>query len=444
MERRVRRLDLRNLTARTGWVTSLDRFRYVTGLAFALLTVGVVTTLSNTVRPLSFLLFPPLAAAAYRLFAHPGEASSSPRGIVLGLTSGAVGGWAAVTVAYPVFGRPPTDTFAVSVPAAVLSILFTGVLLWLLDVELAPSYAVGLLVLLLDIPPEIYVLNVAGASMLVAGTFLGWQRWVYDRRAERLYGVSASRGNILVPVRPGDDDAVARFGARIAASDAASKLLLAGVADGADAGTGARDRLEDLATRIETEDGVSCEVAANDAEIDSWENPIRRLARETNADLVVVPYETDDGERLARFIRRLFRSDVDVIVARLSGSRARWSRVLVSVHRAGRIAHAMVEYARQLAGESGRVSICTCISDERERRAAETMCANLAEAFAGEFETRVANEPVESYLADNGPRYDLVCVGAATDRAPASRFLSPPTFQRLRSLDCDLAIVHRG
>lgn len=58
-ERRVRRLDLRNLAARTGWVTSLDRFRYATGIAFALLTVGVVTALSNTARPLSFLLSPP-------------------------------------------------------------------------------------------------------------------------------------------------------------------------------------------------------------------------------------------------------------------------------------------------------------------------------------------------------------------------------------------------
>lgn len=133
-----------------------------------------------------------------------------------------------------------------------------------------------------------------------------------------------------------------------------------------------------------------------------------------------------------------------MIVTRLSGSNAEWSRIMVSVQRAGRIAHSMIEYARQLAGQSGHVSICTCISDERERRVAERMSANLAETFAGEFETRVANDRVESLLADNGPRYDLVCVGAGTDRAPASRFLSPPIFQRLQDLDCDLAIVHRS
>lgn len=439
LERRVRRLDLRNLTTRAGWVTSINRFRYATGLAFALLTIGIVTALSNTAELLSFLLFPPLAAATYELFAHPGDTSSSPRNLVLGLTSGAVAGWAAVTIVHPIFGQPPVDTFTVSVPAAVLTVLFTGILLWLFDIDLAPPFAVGLLVLLLDIPPEIYVLNVAGASLLVAVAFHGWQQWVYDRRAEQLYGITSSRGNVLVPVRPTDDDDVARFGAQIAASDDASKLLLAGVSDGSDS----RNRIDGLATTIETEDDVPCEVVTSGTEMDSWENPIYRLARETNADLIVVPYKTENG-RLARFIRHLFRSNVDVIVVRLSGSKTRWPRILVSVQRAGRIAHSMVEYARQLAGQSGRVSICTCISDERELRAAETMCANLAEAFAGEFETRVANEPVESYLADNGPRYDLVCVGAGTDRAPASRFLAPPTFQRLQNIDCDLAIVHRN
>ncbi|MFB6236274.1 MAG: HPP family protein [Halopenitus sp.] len=426
-------------------MTRLDRFRYATGLASALVVMGVVTALSNTTELLSFLLFPPLAAATYQLFAHPGEASSSPRNLVLGLTSGAIGGWAGVAVARGLFELPAAEPFVVSVPAAILTILFTGVLLWFVDADLAPSFAAGLLVLLLDVSPLIYVLNVAGASLLVAVAFHGWQQIVYDRRAERLFGISSSRGNVLVPVRSAADEAVIRFGARIAASDDAAKLLLARVDDGG--GTGDADvsdeELAQLRDSVESEIGVDCEVITDDESGDVALSALSRLAQETNTDLVVVPYETA-GDRLAPFIRRLFRGDADVIVTRLSGSRTEWSRILVSVQRAGRIAHSMIEYARQLAGQSGHVSISTCISDERERRAAERMSANLAEAFAGGFETRVANDWVESFLADNGPQYDLVCVGAGTDRAPASRFLSPPTFQRLEDLDADLAIVHRN
>ncbi len=443
VQRRIRRFDLNTLLSRTGWVTRLDRFRYATGLVSALAVIGVVTALSNTTKLLSFLLFPPLAAATYQLFAHPGEASSSPRNLVLGLTSGAVSGWAGVAVARRLFELPSAEPFVVSVPAAVLTILFTGVLLWFVDADLAPSFAAGLLVLLLDVSPAIYVLNVAGASLLVAVGFHGWQQVVYDRRAERLFGISSSRGNVLVPVRSAADEAVVRFGARIAASDDAAKLLLAGVGDEGGIDVNGEEALARLGKTVESEIGVDCDVITDDESGTVALSTLSRLAQETNTDLVVVPYETE-GDRLAPFIRRLFRGDADVIVTRLSGSRTGWSRILVSVQRAGRIAHSMIEYGRQLAGQSGHVSISTCISDERERRAAERMCSNLAEAFAGEFETRVANDRVESYLADNGPRYDLVCVGAGTDRAPASRFLSPPTFQRLKDLDCDLAIVHRN
>jgi nucleotide-binding universal stress UspA family protein len=72
------------------------------------------------------------------------------------------------------------------------------------------------------------------------------------------------------------------------------------------------------------------------------------------------------------------------------------------------------------------------------------MLANLVETFDGSFETRVSRSSIESFLAANDTHYDLVIMGASTDRSAASRFVSPPTFERIHDLECDVAIVHRG
>lgn len=196
---------------------------------FVPLLVALVVALSNAVDRLSFLLFPPLAAAIYELFANPGAGDPSPTDVVLGLTVGAVSGWAALIVASAVFGPLPPGRFRIGVGAAVLSVLFTGGLLWLLDIELAPAFAVALLVLLLDVPPGAYVASVAAASALVAGVFAVWHREVYDRRVEYLYKVSGGARHVLVPVRGENAERAALFGAQIAATRGASKVVLLGI-----------------------------------------------------------------------------------------------------------------------------------------------------------------------------------------------------------------------
>jgi hypothetical protein len=40
--------------------------------------------------------------------------------------------------------------------------------------------------------------------------------------------------------------------------------------------------------------------------------------------------------------------------------------------------------------------------------------------------------------------YDLVIIGASRDRSVASRFVSPPTFERIGDLDADVAILDRN
>lgn len=445
--RRLRRTDLADLSPSTRRVLTIGRFQYLTAFVFVPALIAILIFVSNTVDALSFLLFPPLAAAAYELFANPGKPSSTAEGMVVGMTGGALSGWAAVTLDRALFGPSPAGTFEVSVTAAVMCVLITGVVLWLFDVDLAPSFAVALLVLLLDIPPEAYVLSVFLASSLIAGVFLVWHRRIYERRATHLYAATDGSGNVLLSLRRAGTRAVTRLAAQISAGHRSSKLLLLEPAETEPESTGGDaaasvSRLERVAEDVEPEVET---ISADEPDLrDGGEAATtRRRAHEANCDLVVVPYETADGG-LSPFVRRLFDGDVDVIVARISGPPERWDRVLVLVRRAGRIAHAMVEYARRLAGTNGRVSICTCIETESERRSAEQTCAILAEAFAGQFETRVANESIETFLESNAPKYDLVCIGASTDRSRASRFLSAPTFRRVEDLDCDLAIVHRG
>lgn len=289
--------------------------------------------------------------------------------------------------------------------------------------------------------------SVAAASALVAGVFVVWRREVYDRRVEYLYEVSGGARRILVPVRGENGDRAALFGARLAAASEASEVVLLGLVPETDATGGAdTDRFDRLASRLRDRTGVHCEVVVADERTGRPAEATIRATRESNADLVVAPYEeTRDGKPGASpFVRRLFGSDRDVIAVRTGTDERSWNRALVLVRRAGTTAHAMVDAARRLVDEDGRVSVCTCIDSEAERRAAETTCAELVEAFDGPFETRVANAPVEEFVGDNAPDYDVAFVGAGTDRTRASRALSPPTFRTVRADDCDLAVVHRG
>jgi hypothetical protein len=90
------------------------------------------------------------------------------------------------------------------------------------------------------------------------------------------------------------------------------------------------------------------------------------------------------------------------------------------------------------------VSVCTCIDSEANRRPAETRLANLVETARGDVETRVSRSDLVEFIEANVEAYDLVVVGSSRDRSAASRFFSPPTFERLADVDCDLAVVDRG
>ncbi|MFC7167003.1 hypothetical protein [Halospeciosus flavus] len=146
-------------------------------VAVVAVVLGGITALANAGSSLSYLLFPPLAAAAYRLFTRPDHlADGLPWDFPVGLTVGALSGWAAQVAVGSVDPSVPTGPLHADPRVVVLTVLFAGGTLYVLDIEIPPAFAVGLLLPFASAPPEAYVLNVAVASSVVAGLYVAWRR----------------------------------------------------------------------------------------------------------------------------------------------------------------------------------------------------------------------------------------------------------------------------
>ncbi|WP_380679707.1 universal stress protein [Salinigranum sp. GCM10025319] len=463
--RRLRRIERREITEFRRWVENTSNLIHLSILLFVPLLIGAVTVVSNALTELSFLLFPPLAAGTYTLFADPEGRYASPVKFVVGLTVGALAGWAALELSLRFFG-PPTGSFGVHPASAALSILLTGGATWALEVEEPAAFSTALLVLVTDrATPQAYVLSVAVFGALVAGVFHVWREQFYERRAQYLYSTVAADDRVLVPMRGTESvtEATARFGSRLAAAHEAGKVVLLGFAehdaadaadltqgDGEDRATddtadateasadAVRERLERIASEIGRD--VACEVVVTEGDPAT---ATLRAVRDSGCDLVVTPYEADDGA-LTEYVRGVFGGPYDAIAFRSADGRRDWRRVLVMVARPGDSAHAMIDFGARLAGPDGGLSVCTCIGREVERRPAETRLANLVETVDRPVETRVARSPITEYLAANAGAYDLVVIGSSGDRSAASRFVSPPTFERIGEIDTDVAVFDRG
>ncbi|ELZ28165.1 hypothetical protein C475_05150 [Halosimplex carlsbadense 2-9-1] len=492
---RLRRLERREARALRRWIERTSNLVHLSVLVFVPLLIAVVTLLFNSIEELSFLLFPPLASGTYTLFANPEGKYASPTRFVAGLTAGSLCGWAALVLGSTLGVGGVTASvgggeLTVGAFAAAVAVFLAGVSTWALDIEEPSAYSTALLGLLVGPADQlVFALSVLVASSVVASVFVVWREQFYDRRAQFLYESTDSDDHVLVPMRGDDPDATAMLGARLASAHDAGKVVLLDVVDDEAAASAERDllddrrradrsvgadegrddpgespgdpfddrnedraeeravaqaaaHLEDRASEIETRVGVPCEVVV----AVGGRSPaatVLKTARETNCDLIAAAYEQRHGA-LTPYIHDLFRGEVDVVVHRSAAGRTRWKRVLVPVRRASDVAHSMLDFARRLVGRSGRISVCSCVSNERERRRAEGMLADLVEPFEGNFETRVAVETIERYLADNADDFDLLFMGASTDRSTASRLISPPTFERIQDIDADVVIVDRS
>lgn len=450
--RRLRRVERRGTTDLRRWVENTDNLLHLTVIVAVPVLVGGVIYLSEALEAVSFLLFPPLAAGTYTLFADPEGPYATPWRFVGGLTLGALCGVLALDLS-------PSAATVVSPASAALAVFLTGLATWTLDAEFPTAFSTALLVLTTGESRVAYLAGMGASAILVAAVFAGWRRFFYKERARYLYTAVQGDDHVLVPVGEDDWPTVA-FGARLAAAHDAGKVVLLDVVDDAasavaeretlaDHGEDARTlnaevstaaeappvkRLESTAARVRERFGLPCEVvvAAGDPE-----TAVRRTASEANCDLVAVDFA-------APYARRVLAGDVDATALRSVTDRDDWPRVLVLVARPGDSAHAMIEFAGRLAGD-GRVSVCTCIDDESERRRAETRLANLVETASGDVETRVARSDVAAFVAANASVYDLVLVGGSRDRSRASRLVVPPLFERLDEVapDVDVAVVNR-
>ncbi|GAB7095806.1 HPP family protein [Halolamina litorea] len=473
IHRRGRALTRRKRRACLRWAENTDNLVHLSVLVFVPLLIALVTLLSNAVEALPYLLFPPLASGAYTLFVRPESPYASPRRFVGGITIGALCGW----VAFAVTGLlPAAPGIGVRPGAAAGSLALTALATWVLDLEEPSAFSSALLVLVVDMgtgqlvlgplagvsvavsPRTAYVLSVLLSTTLVAGVFFVWHEGFYERRATYLYGTTHGDDHVLVPMRGESATETAAVAARIAGAHEAGKVVLLDVLTDIDAdalaahrgdvapeavdeGDAERvreavERLNDVAATIHDDTGVPCEVvvAEGDPAATAFDT-----ARRANCDLIVTPYETEDGG-LSPHVNRILSGSLDAVAHRSTGT-TDWRRVLVPVARPGDTAHAMVDFATRIAGDDGRVSVCTCIDSETARRDAEHRLANVVETFDAPVETRVARASITEYIEENARAYDLVMLGSSGDRSTASRLISPPTFERLQDVDCDVAVV---
>lgn len=468
--RRARRVERRELAEFRRWVENTENLLHLSILVMLPVVLGVVTLLANVVEALPFLLFPPLASGSYTLFANPESEYASPRRFVGGMTAGALCGWIALETATRYWYQVTPEQFTADPGAVALGLFLTGAVTWALDIEEASAFSTALLIHVTGTTQILYVGSVLVSTGLVSGVFLLWRERFYEQRAQYLYGTVTADDHVLVPMRGEEADRTAMFGARLAAAHDAGKIVLLGLAkkepdnsrgDSAESDQkwsgGERDvphaehrgtiesdvlasELEDQAAKIRTRVGVPCEVVVASGE------PITttiETARDTNCDLVVTPYEAEHGI-LSNFVRGMFNSRFDAIAFRSTREESRWKDVLVTVSRPGDTAHAMIDFATRLAGRTGHVSVCTCIGSEVERRRAEEQLATLVETAEGPIETRVSRADIDAFIDANAPTAELVMLGSSRDRSAASRFISPPTFERIRDIECDVAIVDRG
>ncbi len=468
---RAARVERRELREFRRWLETTSNLLHVSVLLFVPLLVGLVTLLANTVQAVSFLLFPPLASGTYTLFSDPEGQYSEPRTFVGGLTVGALCGWGAVEFLATVVYGVPASAVGVDAGAAALAVLATGGATWALGLELPTAFSTALLVLFTGGAELAYVGGVALSSSLVAVVFVAWRSEVYEERARYLYQTTEADDHVVVPMRGDDAPKAAMFGARIAAAHDAGKVVLLDVVDDEDVAAAEREsirgdgasaeyvenaessaeqdaadaaarRLETQAARIETKVGVRCEVVVAVADGDHA-GTVLATADEANCDLVVTPFEArNGGGGLSPFLGTLFGSAIDVVALRSASDRTEWKRIMVPVRSASNVAHAMLDYAERLAGRSGSVSVCSCVDSERDRRRAESTLANLTETMEARCETRVSRSSVESFVERNDAHYDLVMLGASTDRSAASKFFSRPTYERVAGLETDVAVVH--
>jgi hypothetical protein len=426
-----------------------------------------LTWLSNAIAVLPFVIYPPLAAGTYTLFADPESRYAEPKRFIGGMTLGAVAGWGSLALLTEFWYTVPPGQLEVHAGATALAVATTALLTWGLNLEVPTAFSTALLALLAG-PDVSYVVAIALSSAIVSGVFVLWRDRIYEHRSEFLYHSSVTDDRVLIPIRGLEvDEETALFGALLAAAHEAGTVVLFRVTERGDlppptfgSGPEAVERpvtadearpwtetpgigpLERVRAAIEETVEVPTQVVLDEGDPSDPTDAVE-AAHALDCDLIATSHEGALAEP-TDYLTGLFGSDLDVVAFHPSDRTTSWSRVLVLVRGNGRTARAMLDFATRIAPTPERVSVAHTVEGAERRREAETMLAELVEAFDADLETRVATGSVGAFLERNARYYDVVFVGTSSDRSVASRLLSPPTFRDLDPIDADVALVHLG
>lgn len=445
LHRRIHHLERREMHELKHWLQRTNSIVHVSVVLFVPFLIGTVTWLFTSIEQLSFFLFPPLASGTYTLFSDPRGQHASAWKFVVGLTVGAVCGLAVLQFSATFLYHVQLGQFHVAPDSAALSVLLTAIVTWALDVEEPSAFSTALLVLVVPTDPLNYVVAVAVSTVIVAVVFTAWRDLFYNHREQYFNRSVEAKSDVLVPVVDGQIEVTAMFASRLTSNNPDGRIVLLDMVPEASDSNSEIDKrntdsIQSAKQRIETETNASCEVCTIMSE-QSSADAVLNMAVELGSDLIVTPFENEsDGP--SPHVQELFKSDFDVIAYRPGNSEIHWKQVLVPVRKAGVIAQTMLGAARRIAGDTGRVSVCSCISRSSERRPTERMLSSLVETIRCPCETHVAQATIDEYLSERARNYDLIVIGASTDRSTTSRWLSPPTFERIDGIDCDIAVIH--
>ncbi len=104
VRKRLRRIERRELSEFRRWIQNTTNLLHLSVVVLVPLLLAVVTSLSNRIQVLSFLLFPPLAAGTYTLFSDPEGRYADPVRFVASLSTGAACGLISFTAVAPLYG----------------------------------------------------------------------------------------------------------------------------------------------------------------------------------------------------------------------------------------------------------------------------------------------------------------------------------------------------
>lgn len=386
---------------------------HLSGLFLVSLIIFIVAEIAN-LSHFPYLLFPPLASASFTVSYDPESEFSDIKNIILGLTLGALSGWISLEIVG--FG-------AISY---ILGIFMTGIFTWFSSAEHPSAYSSAVLAIFSRESSFLYVIAVFLSSTFLGLISHGWKIF-YEGRANYLYE-STREDTVLVPANL----LYAKLGARIASgNNKKGKVIILGKRET----YGKKEEIESIAKKLEDRFKIRTEIA-----IIKEKDPkaVLEVAKKYSCDIIVSSWEEK------QFTQKLFEGDCDVVA--LEGAekikQKKMEDSLVPIREENELSHLMIELASRL---TDTVSVLKIIERKKELRSAEKEIEELIDGFRGHFETRVrhATKPIEDIISKTSIEYDIMFIGASTDRTAVSRLLSPSILEKVvEKVDIPIVIVH--